>query len=870
MNVLTGALRESRVASLLDGVRTALTDLMEDPPDINAAISAYRNEFLAAGHDPLNPRLPIAFALVRESSARILGLRHFDVQIMGGVVLHEGKISEMKTGEGKTLVATLPTFLNALGGRGVHIVTVNDFLAKRDRQWMGKIYEFLGLTVGLIQNETATVERRRSYAADVTFGTNNEFGFDYLRDNMAQHAEDAAQRGFAYAIVDEVDSILIDEARTPLIISGPAEESLQVYRQMDDVAVKLQAGEDFEVDEKHHAVSINEKGIDRASTLLRDRGLIPAGSLYEPQNIHLAHYLLQALRARQLYKLDVDYVVKDGKILIVDEFTGRLMPGRRWSEGLHQAVEAKERVRIEEENQTLATITLQNYFRMYAKLAGMTGTADTEAVEFKKIYNLDVTVVLTAKPMVRRDLDDMIYRTKKEKYNAIIEEIARIHETGAPILVGTISIEVSELLSTLLKRKGIAHNVLNAKYHEREAYIIAEAGKKDALTIATNMAGRGTDIVLGDDVPDLGGLHIIGTERHEARRIDNQLRGRAGRQGDPGQSQFFVSLEDDLMRLFGSERISGWLTKLGLQEGEPIFHPWITKNLAKAQGKVEAMNFEARKHLLEFDDVMNRQREIIYRERNIALRQGDLRAYVVDLMEDRLESAVLALTSEKDPPEEWDREGLTLKLRDLFGLDLTGGQVDGPTQEALYDRLRAALVAHYEERESDCGPERLRQMERFVVLWILDKYWKEHLYALDNLREGIGLRGYGQKDPLVEYKRESFDMFEQMLDGMKNEMVQLLFRISRVRAEDGGAAPAGFRGAPAPGALPTRKLTYGRSFVSPAAGPSGPSARFGAAPAPPPKLAPRTIDAADRVGRNDPCPCGSGKKYKHCCMNKAA
>ncbi len=875
VNVLTGALRDDRIERMLSEQKTILTDLLADPPDVDRVIPAYQSLYLGEGTDPLNPLLPLAFALVREAAKRILGLRHFDVQIMGGVVLHQGKIAEMKTGEGKTLVATLPTFLNAVSGAGVHMVTVNDFLAKRDRNWMGKIYEFLGLTVGLIQNESTTADRRAAYAAHVAFGTNNEFGFDYLRDNMARHAEEAVQRGFHYAIVDEVDSILIDEARTPLIISGPAEESLQVYRQMDDAAARLKAGDDFEVDEKHHAVSINENGIERASTILRERGIISAGTLYEPHNIHLAHYLIQALKAQHLYKRDVEYVVKDGKILIVDEFTGRIMPGRRWSEGLHQAVEAKERVRIEEENQTMATITLQNYFRMYDKLAGMTGTADTEAVEFKKIYDLDVAVIPTARPMVRKDLDDMIYRTKKEKYHAIVDEIARIYETSAPVLVGTISIEVSELIAELLKRKGVTHNVLNAKFHEREAYIIAEAGKKGAVTIATNMAGRGTDIVLGEGVADLGGLHIIGTERHESRRIDNQLRGRSGRQGDNGQSQFFVALDDDLMRLFGSDRIAGWLTKLGLQEGEPIFHPWITKNLAKAQAKVEAMNFEVRKHLLDYDDVMNRQREIIYRERNVALKQENLRPYIIDLIEDRLEAAVLSTTAEKEPAEEWDRDGLVLKLKQLVGRDLTGGVINDPSQEALYDRLRDRAFKFYEEREAACGVERIRDAERFVVLWVLDKYWKEHLYALDNLREGINLRSYGYKDPQVEYKKESFEMFEQMLENMKLEMLQLLFRLTEHAEEgkEGSTAKTPPRGPQ----MPNRRLTYGRSFVTPAgarggeggAG-AGMGARGGSGRSEPPKPTPRTVSAEDRIGRNDPCPCGSGKKYKHCCMNKAA
>ncbi len=877
--VLTGSLRDDRIKALLESEAGRLTQFEESAQTVDRAIDEYQKNFLRPADDPANPLLPITFALVRETSKRVLGLRHFDAQIMGGTVLHQGKISEMKTGEGKTLVATLPTVLNALSGRGVHMVTVNDFLAKRDRHWMGKIYEWLGVSVGLIQNDSTTTDRRAAYAADVTFGTNNEFGFDYLRDNMAQHQEETVQRGFAFAIVDEVDSILIDEARTPLIISGPAEESLQVYRQMDDVAGRLKVSEDFEIDEKHHTVSVNERGIDRASDLLRERGLVPTGGLYDPQNIHLAHYLIQALRARHLYKLDDDYVIKDGKILIVDEFTGRLMPGRRWSEGLHQAVEAKERVRIENENQTLATITLQNYFRMYSKLSGMTGTADTEAVEFRKIYNLDVVVVPTAKPMVREDLDDVVFRTKKEKYEAIRGEIIAIHETGAPVLVGTISIEVSELLSELLKRKGIAHNVLNAKYHEREAYIIAEAGKKNALTIATNMAGRGTDIVLGEDVAALGGLHIIGTERHEARRIDNQLRGRAGRQGDPGQSQFFISLEDDLMRLFGSDRISNWLPKLGYQEGEPIIHRMITKNIERAQSKVEAMNFDIRKHLLEYDDVMNRQREIIYRERNQALRQENLKSYVIDLIEDRLEEAVLSTTSEKDPSEEWDFDGFTHKLKSLFGRDLAGGRFAAATQDALYDHLRAEAVRFYEEREASCGSARIRQAERFVVLWILDKYWKEHLYALDNLREGINLRGYGQKDPLVEFKRESFAMFETMLGDMKSEMVQLLFRLTEESASGADDAEPGRPPRRGPPGLSSRKLTYGRTFVTPAAarddstpeGAGGPVVLFGSGKEDRPvKLTPRTVSAVDRVGRNDPCPCGSGKKYKHCCMNKAA
>ena len=867
--------------------------------------------------------LPEAFATVREVARRVLNMRHFDVQLIGGVVLHEGKIAEMATGEGKTLVATLPTYLNALEGRGVHIVTVNDYLAKRDSQWMGGIYQFLGLRAGLIQHDMDDADRHRAYAADVTYGTNNEFGFDYLRDNMKFALEDMVQRELHYAIVDEVDSILIDEARTPLIISGPADESTDRYYQIDRIIPRLKRAAtitggklsdveatregDFIVDEKAKTVTITEQGVAKVERLLG------VTNLYDPDNIDVLHHVQQGLRAHNLFQRDVDYVVKDGQVIIVDEFTGRLMPGRRWSDGLHQAVEAKEKVKIERENQTLATITFQNYFRMYDKLAGMTGTADTEAAEFAQIYNLDVVIIPTNQVLLRTNHPDVIYRTGQEKFTAVVDEIVELHQMGRPVLVGTTSIEKSERLSTLLKHRGIPHQVLNAKYHEREAEIVAQAGRYKAVTIATNMAGRGTDILLGghphnlaremvrrqenpEDVdpgemartleeakrmqqyglldpaiePDayarclakvrplcnaehervvqLGGLHIVATERHEARRIDNQLRGRAGRQGDPGSSRFYLSLEDDLLRIFGGERLQRIMDKLGMEEGEVIEHGMVTKAIETAQKRVEAHNFEIRKHLLEYDDVMNRQRQIIYGERRKILDGENLRETVLEMAEEVLESLVGLYAHENTYPEEWDLRGLSEALYRQFGVDfavppealqeLTFGALRGE----VWEKVREA----YERREQELGAELMRVLEREVMLRVVDAQWKDHLLAMDHLKEGIGLRGYGQRDPLVEYKREGFEIFDAMVDRIKEQGVLYLYRLQPVVSEAEPSAEAAGDGQTQP--------RIRREALRPVPKPS-------LRPSPPPAVAAK----AGKIGRNESCPCGSGKKYKKCC-----
>jgi preprotein translocase subunit SecA len=821
---------------------------------------------LAAG-ETLEDLLPEAFAVVREVSKRVLGMRHFDVQLIGGVVLHEGKIAEMKTGEGKTLVATLPVYLNALTGGGVHVVTVNDYLAKRDSQWMGTIYRFLGLSVGLIQNDLNDEERQIAYNSDVTYGTNNEFGFDYLRDNMKFDPQHFVQRELHYAIVDEVDSILIDEARTPLIISGPTEESTDKYYRIDRVIPFLKPDLDYTIEEKTKTVALTEEGNPKVERLLG------VDNLYDLSNMDLVHHVIQALKAHALFKRDVDYVVKDGEVLIVDEFTGRLMPGRRWSDGLHQAIEAKEGVKIANENQTLASITFQNYFRLYKKLAGMTGTADTEAAEFAKIYNLDVLVIPPNKTMIRADNSDAVYRTEPEKFNAIVEEIADCHERGQPVLVGTISIEKSERLSNLLKKRGIKHSVLNAKYHEKEAEIIAQAGRKGGVTIATNMAGRGTDILLGGnpeflfkkilaqqpnlppeeqqriiaqikaeceaekrEVISLGGLHIIGTERHEARRIDNQLRGRSGRQGDPGSSRFYLSLEDDLMRIFGSERISGLMQKLGMEEGVPIEHRMVTKAIENAQKKVEGHNFDIRKQLLEYDDVMNKQREVIYEQRRLVLRGEDLREEILGMMEEIMDG-LLDLYCDKDLyPEQWDMKGLREALSRQFSLSLT--QTDSDLQEMGIEAFREFLLREakeaYQKKEQEFGAPLLRHLEKMVMLQVIDTHWKDHLLSMDLLKEGIGLRGYGQKDPLIEYKREGFDMFSEMIGKIQTDTVERLFRIKAVREEPVLGQPMANR----------QQLQLNRGELV--------------------KAAPARRENK-KVGRNEPCPCGSGKKYKKCC-----
>src|SRR5579884_539480 len=816
--------------------------------------------------------LPEAFAVVREGSKRVLGMRHFDVQILGGIALHEGKIAEMKTGEGKTLVATLPVYLNALTGRGVHVVTVNDYLAKRDSQWMGELYRFLGLSVGIIQHDSTDQERQIAYGSDVTYGTNNEFGFDYLRDNMKFDPQSFVQRELNFAIVDEVDSILIDEARTPLIISGPSEDSTELYYRVNQIIPSLKQDKDYTIEEKTKTATLTEEGNAKVEALLG------VDNLYDISNISLVHHVLQALKAHTLYKRDVDYVVKDGEVIIVDEFTGRLMPGRRWSDGLHQAVEAKEGVKIANENQTLASITFQNYFRMYKKLAGMTGTADTEAGEFAKIYNLDVNVIPTNRPMIRKDYPDVIYRTEREKFNAIVEEIKDCYERGQPVLVGTISIEKSERLSSYLSKHGIKHNVLNAKYHEKEAEIIAQAGRKGAVTIATNMAGRGTDILLGgnpdflfkrilyqdehlpedkkleiyeqikadceknkQEVVALGGLHILGTERHESRRIGNQLRGRAGRQGDPGSSRFYLSLEDDLLRIFASERISNLMLKLGMEEGVPIEHRMVTRSIENAQKKVEAHNFEIRKQLLEYDDVMNKQREVIYQHRRAVLAGENLKEDVLEMMDEVIRSLVDVYCAEDQYPEEWDFKGLADAMKAQFALDIAHGSGDPAARfndlgrDAIIEDLLVKVRAAYEQKERELGSDLMRYLEKMLLLQVIDHHWKDHLLAMDQLRDGIGLRGYGQKDPLIEYKREGFDMFAAMMSRIKSDALERLFRVQAVRGEE-----------PPPVARPAAspRLTLNR----------------GDAPA-----APRTVQRQhEKVGRNDPCPCGSGKKYKKC------
>jgi preprotein translocase subunit SecA len=862
--------------------------------------------------------LPEAFAVCREAARRTLGMRHFDVQLIGGMVLHSGKIAEMATGEGKTLVATLPAYLNALGGDGVHIVTVNDYLARRDAQWMGPVYHALGLSVGVIQHEASFLydptyvtpdvrmlalrpcTRPEAYRADITYGTNNEFGFDYLRDNMRFTREEMVQRELHYAIVDEVDSILIDEARTPLIISGPADESTDLYYKIDRIIPKLrraativegklseieeQKEGDYIVDEKSKAVALTEQGIASCERLLN------IDNLYDPQHIDVLHHIQQGLRAHALYRKDVDYVIKDGQIIIVDEFTGRMMPGRRWSDGLHQAVEAKEGVRIERENQTLATITFQNYFRMYKKLAGMTGTAETEAEEFAKIYKLDVTVTPTNRHLIRINNPDVVYKTEREKFNAVVEDIIKCHERGQPVLVGTVSIEKSEQLSKLLKKRGIRHEVLNAKYHDREAEIVAQAGREAAVTIATNMAGRGTDILLGGN-PDFlskeilrkrgldpatappearasalaegrrvtepehgrvvgsGGLHIVGTERHESRRIDNQLRGRSGRQGDPGSSRFYLSLEDDLLRIFGSQRIQRIMDRLGMEEGEPIEHKLVTRAIATAQKRVENHNFEIRKHLLEYDDVMNKQREIVYGMRRQILDGESQSETIADWIDDLVGATLDPYAATEAHPEDWDLAALGEALYRQFDVRIPASAFqEVVSRNGLEDLVGTAVRERYAERERELGVDLLRALERHEMLIVIDTQWKDHLLSIDHLKEGIGLRGYGQRDPLTEYKREAFDLFQSMAERVKALVVERMFKVQIVRE--------------APMELPAVTAWAGATESHGEAA-SEPRRRSGGAT--PRVPAPRTADGS-KVGRNDPCPCGSGKKYKKCCL----
>jgi len=783
--------------------------------------------------EPLDNILPEAFATVREASVRTLNMRHFDVQLIGGIVLHQGKIAEMKTGEGKTLASTLPAYLNTLSGKGTHIITVNDYLAGRDKEWMGRIYNFLGLTVGSILSGMDDAERKEAYGADITYGTNNEFGFDYLRDNMKFDINYLAQRDLNFAIVDEVDSILIDEARTPLIISGPAEKSTGLYYKINEIIPRLKHDMDFTIDEKARTVVMTEDGVAKAENILK------IDNLYDPKHIEVLHHINQGLKAHTLFKLDVDYIVKKGEVIIVDEFTGRLMPGRRYSEGLHQALEAKENVKIENENQTLATITFQNYFRMYNKLSGMTGTADTEASEFKKIYNLDVIVIPTNMQMIRTNYPDMIYKTKKEKYEAALNAIEELHKKGQPVLVGTVSIDVSESLSKILKKRGIKHSVLNAKNHEKEAEIIAMAGQKGAVTISTNMAGRGTDIVLGDGVTELGGLHILGTERHESRRIDNQLRGRSGRQGDPGSSRFYLALEDDLLRIFGGERITGIMEKLGLEEGEPIEHNLISKAIENAQAKVEGHNFDIRKQLLEYDDVMNQQREVIYRQRREALRGGDLKSFFMDMIHEKAEAIAHEFADENLLPEEWDLKGLGKAVFKQFNSGLNSfdsDTLDGLTTESLATLIYDLALNVYDEKEAVIGAEDFRHLERIIMLQTVDNLWKDHLFSMDHLKEGIGLRGYAQQNPLIVYKKEGFDMFQTMISRVKEETLGILFRIQI-------SEPDKINDLRQP---KEQNLVYS----------SGDDA--------PQKKKP-VKRAAQKTGRNAPCPCGSGKKYKKCC-----
>lgn len=807
--------------------------------------------------ETLDDLLPEAFAVVREASKRTLGLRHFDVQLMGGIVLHQGKIAEMKTGEGKTLVATLPVYLNALTGKGVHVVTVNDYLAERDSmgkgnfRGMGEIYRFLGLTVGCIKNESTTEQRRGAYNCDVTYGTNNEFGFDYLRDNMAVSKEEVVQRKLHYAIVDEVDSILIDEARTPLIISGPAEESTELYYTIDRLVPKLIKDKDYQVDEKSHTAVLTEEGIAKAEKFLNKE------NLYDPQNIEIIHHINQALKAHTLFKRDKDYIVKDGKVIIVDEFTGRLMPGRRFSDGLHQALEAKEKVKIERENQTLATITLQNYFRMYEKLAGMTGTAETEAEEFWHIYKLDVIVIPTNKPMIRIDFPDVVYKTEKGKFKAIVNEIVEAYRRGQPVLVGTTSIEKNEMLGEMLSKKGIKYELLNAKNHAREAEIIALAGQRGAVTVATNMAGRGTDIVLGHGVRELGGLYVIGTERHESRRVDNQLRGRSGRQGDPGMSRFFVSLEDDLMRIFGSDKIKVFMDRVGMSEDERVEHPWLSKSIERAQKTVESHNFSIRKHLLEFDDVLNNQRSLIYKRRQQVLEGENLKETVLKMIEEVAKDIVYEISIDSKYPEEWNYGALSLKMKDVFGMDyrIDKDKVDITklTAEILENEIIEKVKKEYEAKEQAIGSDTMREIERFIVLQVTDAKWREHLYNMDQLKEGIGLRAYAHKDPLIEYKKEGFELFQRMVVSSETEIVTNLFKVHAVD----------------PSQL-TRRQRSGNLkesrpvFVMPAAVAQNQQEMYYNTSEEPAKVETYRREQP-KVGRNDPCPCGSGKKYKKCC-----
>ena len=940
--------KNKREIKAIQPIIAAINDLepaIQQLSDIDLAAKTIEFKEKLAQGAPLDDLLIEAFAVVREAGRRFLNMRHFDVQLIGGIVLHRGKISEMRTGEGKTLVATLPAYLNALEGKGVHIVTVNDYLAHRDADWMGKIHRALGLRVGVIVHDLDDRERQDSYNSDITYGTNNEFGFDYLRDNMKFRLEDCTQRGHHYAIVDEVDSILIDEARTPLIISGPSEESTDKYFKVNRIIPRLMRGEeiegkepgekyttgDYTVDEKHRGAALTEEGFDKAARLL---GL---PNIYDIATIEWKHHVEQAVKAHALYLKDRDYVVKHNddtnqdEVIIVDEFTGRLMPGRRWSDGLHQAVEAKEGVKIERENQTLATITFQNYFRMYKKLAGMTGTAETEAAEFDKIYKLEVTVIPTNREMVRKEFSDVVYRTEEEKFRNAAKEIKELQEKGQPVLVGTVSVEKSERLSAILKKMGVRHEVLNAKNHEREAPIVAQAGRKGVITVSTNMAGRGTDILLGgnpefmareaarkqavdpdkmpkpdwdalfarfkaqtdrehDEVVALGGLHILGTERHDSRRIDNQLRGRAGRQGDPGSSRFYLSLQDDLMRIFGGERMQRLMLRLGMEEDVPIESKLITKRIQKAQEAVEAQNFEARKHLLEYDDVNNKQRQAIYGMRRLLLEGSDQKGRIMDMVRGLVEQYLDMRCTEHTHPDTWDLAGLKTDVLSQFGCRIETAEFASMNRAEIEDAIAARLAQKYQEKEDLVGPDTMRQTERIIMLQVIDDQWKDHLLSMDHLKEGIHLRGYGQKDPLVEYKKESFILFQDMMDRIEDETLRYLFFLQVSRGDD-----AGISGRPAP-VLPfpmdedgdeeeegdeeggeeaqhatvaeqqkraaqsavqdmTKKLQRDKDKEL-----AGLQLVGGDGSA----VAKKQVINSDKVGRNDPCPCGSGKKYKKC------
>ena len=797
--------------------------------------------------EKLEELMPEAFAVVREASKRTLNMRHFDVQILGNCSF-EGKIAEMKTGEGKTLVATLPVYLNSFTGKGTHLVTVNDYLARRDSEWMGAIYKFLGLKVGLLQHGMPVSEKKQQYRSDVVYGTNNEFGFDYLRDNMVMNVDDMVQNGHWYAIIDEVDSILIDEARTPLIISGVAYGTTEIYRKFAQIVPRLEINEDFEIDEKTRTAAITEKGVEKVEDILN------IDNLYNPSNYLYIHALNQSLRAFYLFKKDVDYMIKDSEVIIVDEFTGRLMPGRRYSEGLHQAIEAKERVRVRDENQTLATITIQNYFRMYKKLAGMTGTALTEATEFREIYNLETIVIPTNRPMIRQDLPDLIYKTEDIKFNKVVEDITARYERDQPVLVGTISIEKSEKLSRMLKKRGVPHEVLNARYHEKEAEIIAKAGQKKAVTIATNMAGRGTDIVLGEGVTELGGLHVLGTERHESRRIDNQLRGRSGRQGDIGSSQFYLSTEDDLLRLFGSERIYKVMEMFNFPDDLPIQHDAISRAIENAQRQVEGRNFEIRKHVLEYDDVMNKQREIIYARRRKILEEENLKTVALDMVRDVIIKSVDLYVNPSEYPENWGLDALSNYINPLFSVDIVSAVIDREKAEwknwrvnNLKEKLFEKACEIYNEREVEYSPDVMRKMEKIVMLSVIDNMWRGHLLEMDYLKEGIGLRAIGQRDPLVEFKNEAFNLFKELMEEIKFDTVRLLYNVRIVTKEEKQEKEDSYKAA--------AKLNLTNITNVATSGPS--SSGVSTLQAKPIKV--------KKIGRNDPCPCGSGKKYKKCC-----